>query len=155
MKLIVSQELGHLARWLRILGLDAAYFSRDNSGSLIIQALREERIILTRNHRLPRSAGIRLVQIESEKIKPQLVEVLRKLRLKLDPSRMFSRCVLCNEELARADKETIKMRVPEYVFKTQDEFFCCPKCERVYWQGTHWGNVELALKEITANSKSQ
>ncbi|MFH0739418.1 MAG: Mut7-C RNAse domain-containing protein [Candidatus Omnitrophota bacterium] len=150
MKLIVSQELGRLARWLRILGLDAAYFSRDNSGSLIIQALREERIILTRNHRLPRSAGIRLVQIESEKIKPQLAEVLKKLQLKPDPGLMFSRCILCNEKLAKTDKETIKMRVPEYVFKTQDEFFLCPKCKRVYWQGTHWGNVSSALKELMA-----
>jgi uncharacterized protein with PIN domain len=45
-------------------------------------------------------------------------------------------------------KEKIKDKVPEYVYKTQQDFVICPRCNRVYWHGTHWGNVRKLLSEI-------
>ena len=148
MKLLLTRELGRLAKWLRILGFDTEYFKEANISSLIIQALRENRVIITRNHRLPRSAGLRVVLIKEEKLKEQLREVLKALEISLDSVLMFSRCIICNEELVEIAKDQIKDRVPEYVFNTQKDFISCPKCERIYWQGTHWGNVETILKEI-------
>jgi len=148
MKLLLTRELGRLAKWLRILGFDTEYFKEANISSLIIQALRENRVIITRNHRLPRSAGLRVVLIKEEKLKEQLREVLKALEISLDSVLMFSRCIICNEELVEIAKDQIKDRVPEYVFNTQEDFISCPKCERIYWQGTHWGNVETILKEI-------
>ena len=148
MKFILTRELGRLAKWLRILGFDTEYFKEANISSLIIQALRENRVIITRNHRLPRSAGLRIVLIKEEKLKEQLREVLKALEISLDSVLMFSRCIICNEELVEIAKDQIKDRVPEYVFNTQKDFISCPKCERIYWQGTHWGNVETILKEI-------
>ena len=148
MKLLLTRELGRLAKWLRILGFDTEYFKEANISSLVIQALRENRVIITRNHRLPRSAGLRIVLIKEEKLKEQLREVLKALEISLDSVLMFSRCIICNEELAEIAKDKIKDRVPEYVFNTQEDFIRCPKCERIYWQGTHWGNVEAILKEI-------
>jgi len=148
MKLLLTRELGRLAKWLRILGFDTEYFKEANISSLIIQALRENRVIITRNHRLPRSAGLRIVLIKEEKLKEQLREVLKALEISLDSVLMFSRCIICNEELVEIAKDQIKDRVPEYVFNTQKDFISCPKCERIYWQGTHWGNVETILKEI-------
>jgi len=118
----------------------------------MIQALREERMILTRNQRLPRDRGIRVVLIKEEKIRGQVQEVLKALKLKIRPEQMFSRCILCNEKLEKIDKEKAKDRVPEYVFKTQVDFITCPKCKRVYWQGTHWGNVRKILEEINWSS---
>ena len=148
MKLLLTRELGRLAKWLRILGFDTEYFKEANISSLIIQALRENRVIITRNHRLPRSAGLRVVLIKEEKLKEQLREVSKALEISLDSVLMFSRCIICNEELVEIAKDQIKDRVPEYVFNTQKDFISCPKCERIYWQGTHWGNVETILKEI-------
>ena len=148
MKLLLTRELGRLAKWLRILGFDTEYFKEANISSLIIQALRENRVIITRNHRLPRSAGLRVVLIKEEKLKEQLREALKALEISLDSVLMFSRCIICNEELVEIAKDQIKDRVPEYVFNTQEDFISCPKCERIYWQGTHWGNVETILKEI-------
>jgi hypothetical protein len=149
MKLILTRELGRLCKWLRILGFDAGYFQQDNLSSVIIEALREDRIILTRNHHLPRSTGLRIVLIEAEKIKAQVAEALKKLDIKPSSEKMFSRCIICNEELLGIEKEKVREKVPEYVFKTQDEFITCPKCQRIYWQGTHWGNVAQTLKEIS------
>jgi len=148
MKLILTKELGRLAKWLRILGFDAVYFNQDNLSSLVIQALKDERIIITRNQRLSRSPGIKMILVEGEKIKEQLADVLRKLDIQPSSEQMFSRCIICNDGLVHIEKEKVKNKVPEYVFKTQEEFITCPKCRRIYWQGTHWGNVQKILEEI-------
>ncbi|MBM3250547.1 MAG: hypothetical protein FJZ09_06905 [Candidatus Omnitrophica bacterium] len=89
-----------------------------------------------------------MVVIEQEKIKAQLAEILEALKIKPDPDQMFTRCILCNEELQAVEKEKVKDKVPEYVYKTQEEFITCPKCRRIYWQGTHWGNVASTIKEL-------
>jgi uncharacterized protein with PIN domain len=146
MKFILTKELGRLAKWLRILGFDARYYKESNAGTLIIEALREDRVVLTRNHRLPKSTGIKIVVLEAEKIKEQVREALKALKIKLDSEKMFTRCILCNEELAGIAKEKTKGKVPEYVYKTQEDFITCPKCHRIYWQGTHWGNVQKILE---------
>jgi uncharacterized protein with PIN domain len=148
MKFIVTKELGRLAKWLRILGFDSEYFVQENAGSLIIQALRDERIIITRNSHLPKTKGVRVILIATERIKEQLSETLHKLNIRPDESLMFSRCIICNVELIDIEKEAIKDKVPEYVFRTQEDFITCPNCNRIYWQGTHWGNVAKTLKEI-------
>lgn len=152
MKFILTKELGRLAKWLRILGYDTIYFSQENTSSLIIQALRQERIILTRNHRLSKASGIKIVLLTQERIKEQLLEVLKELKISLDEELMFSRCILCNEQLLEIKKEEVKNKVPEYVFKTQDEFVTCSSCKRIYWQGTHWGNVRRYLEEIEGDA---
>lgn len=147
-KFLLTRELGRLAKWLRILGYDTEYFNQDNISFLIIQALRDERIIITRNSHLPQSRGIRIVLIEAEKIKEQIRQVVNKLNIKPQEEIMFSRCIICNVELISVSKNEIKDRVPEYVFKTQEDYVSCPKCNRIYWQGSHWGNVKNILEEI-------
>ncbi len=149
MKFILTKELGRLAKWLRILGFDAVYFNQDNTASLIIQSLRDNRIILTRNQRIVKTRGIRVVLIQQEKIKQQLAEVLNKLKINPGSDMMFTRCVICNQGLVAIDKEKVKGKVPEYVFQTQEGFITCPECNRIYWSGTHWGNVQNILKEIS------
>ena len=148
MKFLLTRELGRLSRWLRILGFDSVYFNQDNASTLIIQALRDNRIIITRNTRLPKSSGIKIILIKAEKIKEQVQKVLKTLQITPASDMMFSRCIICNVELVSIDKEKIKDSVPEYVFKTQTDFITCPKCERIYWRGTHWGNVQNTLKGI-------
>ena len=152
MKFILTKELGRLSKWLRILGFDTVYYNQDNLSSLIIQALRDERIILTRNQRLPQARGLKIVLIKNEKIKKQVAEILQTLKIVLEPEMMFSRCILCNTELVYITKDEVKDKVPEYVFNTQEDFLTCPQCNRIYWQGTHWGNVQETLEEIKWNS---
>lgn len=149
MRFILTKELGRLVKWLRILGFDARYYDQDNLSSLIIEALREDRIIITRNHRLPKATGLRILTIEAEKIKEQVSEIMQLLKARPSSERMFTRCILCNEELTAIEKEGVKDKVPEYVFKTQGNFVTCPKCKRIYWQGTHWGNVQSILNELS------
>lgn len=137
-----------MSKWLRILGFDAAYFDQQNFGSLVIVALRESRVIITRNQRLAGHRGVRVVLIKAERIKEQIQETLQQLGIQPDPKNMFSRCILCNEELTMVEKSVVKEKVPEYVFNTQETFITCRRCKRVYWRGTHWGNVRKILEEI-------
>ncbi len=151
MKFLLTKELGRLAKWLRLLGYDTEYTGEHKASTLIIRALQEGRILITRNHRLPEARGVKALVIENEKIREQVLEVMKLLKIKPASAMMFRRCIICNTGLAPAAKERIKDRVPEYVFQTQEDFVTCPKCRRVYWQGTHWGNVRDTLNEIDKN----
>jgi len=148
MRFIVTKELGRLAKWLRILGFDTIYFMEENRSSLIICALREDRIILTRNKRFPSSKGIKSLYIKSDLLREQISQVIEGLKLSLNADSMFCRCIICNEILNEIPKDKIKDRVPEYVFKTQEDFFTCSNCQRIYWQGTHWGNVKEIVRKL-------
>jgi len=147
-KILLTKELGRLAKWLRILGIDAEYTRQGNNASVIIQALREDRMILTRNHHLPASRGIRIIILKEEAIKEQLGEALKALSVRLESLQMFTRCTVCNKELTPVEKNAVQEKVPQYVFETHDEFFICPQCSRIYWRGTHWGNVRELLDSI-------
>jgi uncharacterized protein with PIN domain len=147
-KFILSKELGRLAKWLRILGYDSKFYRGDNLSTLIIMALREERIILTRNARISRFPGPSLVIIKSDFVDQQIKQTIERLKLKLLPKDMFTRCVICNVELAQIPKNRLKTKVPRYVYQTHQDFMSCPECKKVYWQGTHWGNARSYLKKM-------
>ncbi len=146
-RFLLTIELGRLAKWLRILGFDAAYNRSNNASAAIIEALRDDRIILTRNRHFPIS-GVKIIVIGAETISEQLKEVLAILKIDCVSFDLFKRCVVCNEALAPIGKNEVKGLVPEYVFATQEMFTTCPRCKRIYWQGTHWGNVEDVLKGL-------
>ena len=148
-KFIVTRELGRLAKWLRILGFDTAYYITDNVSTLVISALREDRFILTRNTKIGQHRGIKIIKINSDFVKEQLTQVLDDLKISPCPGLMFSRCIICNKELITVGKTSIKDKVPEFVYNSQDEFVSCPVCGRIYWQGTHWGNVKEIIAKLS------
>jgi len=141
MKFLTTKELGRLCKWLRILGYDCEYFTEDNLTSLTIKSLREDRVILTRNARLSERAGFKVLHVKSDLVKEQLKQVLEEVKLKIDRDEMFTRCTICNTLLEEIRKEEAEDKVPPFVYKTQKDFVRCPVCGRVYWHGTHWGNV--------------
>ncbi|MBU0634751.1 MAG: Mut7-C RNAse domain-containing protein [Candidatus Omnitrophica bacterium] len=148
-KFIVTRELGRLAKWLRILGFDAKY-SPDllSMSHLIAETLQDNRILVTRNTHIGTRQGMRVVKIKSDFFKEQLAQIIQELDLELEGRRFFGRCILCNLALGNAVKEKIKNKVPLYVFDTQDKFLECSGCGRVYWPGTHWGNVAELLNNF-------
>ncbi|MGE4358038.1 MAG: Mut7-C RNAse domain-containing protein [Candidatus Omnitrophota bacterium] len=151
MKFLVTPELGRLCKWLRILGLDACYVRKVNYSEIIFKAIRESRVIVTRDRRMSEHHGLKIILVKSDFIKEQLKQVIEESKIELNPAEMFMRCTICNELLRKVEKEKIKDLVPQYVFKTQEEFVQCPICKRIYWQGTHWGNVQHYLETIKKN----
>ena len=148
MKFILTNELGRLAKWLRILGFDTDYSLSKNRSELIIKSLRENRIILTRDCKMSPVSGVRLLRIGHDSVRDQLKQTIKELGINLESAALFTRCVICNTGLKDISKEKAKDKVPEYVYNTQEHFVECSKCQRIYWQGTHWGNVQKLLAEV-------
>jgi uncharacterized protein with PIN domain len=146
-KFIVTQELGKLAKWLRILGYDCVYYKKKEVPDLIIQTLRDKRILLARSSALEKYKGIREVIIKSDHVEEQVEQVIREVGLVLDEEKLFQRCVECNSPLEDLPKEKAKEKVPDYVFQTQEQFKRCPKCDKIFWKGTHWDMVGKWLEQ--------
>ena len=147
-KFITTIELGRLARWLRLLGFDCIFFKRDKKKDLIIESLREERVILTRDSKLSRFSGVRMVHIESDFVERQIEQVIKNLHFKIDKKCMFTRCVECNATTEGIAKERVKEKVPPHVYKTQEDFMRCPGCGKIYWKGTHRDLAEKFLAKV-------
>jgi uncharacterized protein with PIN domain len=143
--------LGTLAKWLRLLGYDACFDPALDDNELVRRARAEDRVLLTRDHELARRPGVRALLIEPEALDEQVRQVVAELHL--TPEQAFSRCPVCNEVLALLDAEAARERVPAYVAQTHDTFKICPACQRVYWRGTHWQQMETFLGHIK-NPKS-
>ncbi len=138
--------LGSLAKWLRILGYDTAYYPDLDDRQLVRLARAEGRVLLTRDRELSRRRGVQALLVTGEGLDEQLSEVFT--RLKLVPVRSFSRCPVCNEPLQGLAAEEARTRVPPYVAQTQHSFRQCPKCQRIYWRGTHWQRMEEYLAHL-------
>ena len=144
-RFIADVMLGRLARWLRALGYDTAYDDAIEDAALVRRAVEEGRTILTRDRKLPREwrvAGV--LVLESERPLDQLREVVARLGL-APPAELFTRCLVCNGELVRADAEAVGAQVPSAVRRSRRAFVRCPDCGRVYWEGSHTRRMRAAL----------
>ncbi|HBU69324.1 MAG TPA: hypothetical protein DEE98_02960 [Elusimicrobia bacterium] len=145
-KFSVDFMLGRLARRLRILGYDARYFTPSDRASMLLESLREDRVILTRDHNLSAKKSLRLVLIESQDISQQIRSLAGLKLINTSGGKIFTRCSACNTlTLAVSDREEVKDKVPQYVFNTAPAFSKCPGCGKIYWEGTH---KQLLLEEL-------
>ena len=138
-RFVADAMLGRLAKWLRMMGYDVTFFNDADDLVLLRHARAESRLLLTRDRALARRAGAFGVMVHSQRLEEQLRELAA--RGLIDGPLDETRCPVCNARLEELSKEDARDRVPPYVYQTQDEFYVCPQCHRVYWAGTHWQNV--------------
>jgi len=144
--------LGTLAKWLRILGYDTLFDPGLDDHQLVRLARAEGRILLTRDQELSQRRGLQVLLIASENLDEQINQVLTELEL--EPNRSFSRCPVCNELLETVDRKAVRSKVPTYVAQMHNTFKNCPACQRVYWRGTHWRQMEDHLSQFV-NRKTE
>jgi uncharacterized protein with PIN domain len=137
--------LGRLARWLRLLGYDAAYLSDTDDLAVVRLARAEGRTILTRDTGLVARRGVDAILIESQDLDPQIEQVIREIGPPPEP--IMPRCMACNVPLIDLAPEAAAGRVPPYVLRMHDAFTECPHCHRVYWEGTHWQAIHARLAD--------
>jgi len=150
LKFITDGMLGKLTRWLRMLGHDVKYSPSLNDEQLIEIAKKERRILLTRDLELYRKAavqGINTFFVESTTEAKKLADLAKRFNIKLEFDVTVSRCPKCNTRIKVVPKERIVGRVPERTASYYNEFWECPGCEQIYWQGAHWGRIQATLKE--------
>ena len=153
-KFIVDNNVGKLAKWLRIMGYDALFFTGEDDGRMVKVALAQNRVILTKDtqimrRRLITSGRLKAILIEGDDPKAQLQQIAEVLNLDYQ-FKPFSVCLECNENLVEKDKDEVRDLVPPYVFKTQNLYMECPSCHRIYWRGTHWQAMSRELDRFTA-----
>ena len=151
-KFIVDNNVGKLAKWLRIMGYDALLLSGEDDGIMVKVALAQNRVILTKDtqimrRRLVTSGRLKAILIEDDDVEAQLHQVVEALNLDYH-FRPFSICLECNQCLIEKDKGAVRELVPPYVFKTQRLYMECPSCHRLYWRGTHWQAMSRELEKL-------
>lgn len=149
---MVDNNVGKLAKWLRMMGYDTLFFKGSDDASMIAAALAEDRVILTRDtqimkRRLVTSGQLKVLLIETDKPELQMRQVINSLNLDCQ-FRLFALCLECNQPLVERSKQEVKDRVPPYVFQTQSQYTECPACHRIYWRGTHWQAMTRNLKRF-------
>ncbi|HSR88590.1 MAG TPA: Mut7-C RNAse domain-containing protein [Pontiella sp.] len=145
---ILDVHLGKLARILRFLGFDTLYRTDYDDSEIIRVALREHRIILTRDRRLLHDRRITHARwLHSVRAEEQACEVIRRFQLE-NNIRRFARCPACNGLVDPVKKETIQSRLEPLTEKYYTEFYQCRDCGKIYWKGTHYDRIVKKLDAI-------
>lgn len=130
----VDGMLGRLAKWLRILGLDAQY---------PVKAPRPGRIFLTAKKR---SWGPAIIFIESDSLMEQVRQTLLEADIRPNPEHFLSRCLVCNARVRAISPRDAEGRVPAGILDRDYLLNECPQCGRVYWEGSHRSRIEQSLR---------
>lgn len=138
----VDSNLGALARNLRLLGFDCAYRRHWDDHHLVDTALAEHRAVLTRDVGVLKHGRLdHGYWVRADDPDRQVLEVLARFDLwrQVAP---FTRCMVCNGEVAPVPAQAVKDRVPAGVLAARDRFYRCAGCGRVYWEGSHHAALE-------------
>jgi uncharacterized protein with PIN domain len=145
--------LGKLAKWLKILGFDAVFFSKIEDDDLLEMAMNENRILLTRDTGLiERTKRKNSLFVESEEWREQVEQVLDHFDLWKDV-KPNSRCIECNVRIKDLPREKAKNLVTPFIFENADTFALCPDCGRVFWRGTHLKDMETKINDFLKKRK--
>ena len=156
-KFIVDINVGKLVKWLRMMGYDALLFRETDDGIMIKIALRQNRVVLTKDsqimkRRVVTTGKLKILLLEGDNSRTQLRRVVNALDLNYN-FKPLSRCLVCNRLLVISDNDNISNKVPPYIFANQSQYRRCPSCHRVYWQGTHWQAMIEELRKLTSEKK--
>jgi uncharacterized protein len=133
-RFVVDVMMGKLAKWLRVLGFDTRCQRLDRLQT-VERFSREGFLILTRSRRW--SEHPRVYFLSSNDPMEQLREVMARIPVAPEDVRLLHRCIRCNERLDELARSLALSHVPDYVFETNISFYHCPKCNKVYWSGSH------------------
>ncbi|MBF0247583.1 MAG: hypothetical protein HQL36_05860 [Alphaproteobacteria bacterium] len=145
-RFLCDEMLAGLARWLRAAGYDAATGAAgQNDRALVERAVAEDRLLLTRDHALPRIKGAfdHTLVLDGTDLDDWAAELRGRLRLDWRAAPM-TRCLVCNVELTDADGAA-RAHIPDGARAGPGPFRACPACGRAYWPG---GHVQRMLKRL-------
>jgi hypothetical protein len=142
---IADAHLGGLARLLRLAGFDTRYDNAIRDDDLVAIALREGRVVLSRDRELlKRRALMHACFVHALKPERQFAEIVWRLDLAAQ-ARPFSLCLACNAPLRPVARAEVLERLPQRVRERQERFTTCDGCGRVFWAGSHWRAMRAVL----------
>jgi len=145
-KFICDEQLGRLAKWLRIQGCDTVFQCPFPDDRLLRRAHDDKRTLLTRDRSLSSKTLWPVVFIKAVHFREQIKEL--RLKVRMPKASLFSRCLRCNTLIRPLPRSKAQDKVPQEVFDSYKEFFICRDCRQIYWKGSHVKNTEARLLEL-------
>jgi uncharacterized protein with PIN domain len=150
-RFILDVNLGKLAKHMRLLGFDCLYRNDYRDADVVDLAVKEQRIVLTRDRRLLYIKHISHgYWVRAVNVKSQVDEVLRRFDL-YGSIRPFARCLVCNGVLAPVAKADILDRLEPKTRLYYEVFLRCNDCQRIYWEGSHMAGMRQHLANFLAS----
>jgi len=147
-KFVADVHLGRLTRYLRMIGIDVLYKNNFNDDEIVEISLNKKRAILTKDRGiLKRNEVTHGYWVRNIEVEEQVKEVLKRFDLQKE-IKEFSRCIECNEPLKSIKKETIIDQLPPKVANSQNDFYRCPGCNKIYWKGTHYQKMLTFIRRL-------
>jgi len=151
-KFAVDAMHGSLARKLRALGFDAAYYKEGEDEGLIETAAEEGRIILSSDRSLVSAAASRdllAILLKGKSDSSRLREISEgATRLGVGLRRGDSLCSLCGKELQILPRARVAGLVPPSVENSHRLFYRCTSCGQLYWHGGHWKRLRSLARQL-------
>jgi uncharacterized protein len=136
-KFILDSNLGRLARYLRLLGLDCLYRNDYSDAEVARISSEQQRTVLTRDRTLLQHRIITHGRfVRAQQPREQVREILARFDLYRQVA-PFTRCTRCNGELVDVAKQAISERLEPKTRKYYDDFRICSGCGQVFWKGSH------------------
>jgi hypothetical protein len=135
-----------------MLGQDVEYTGSMTDKALIQKAKKTNRVLLTRDLQLFQRAisrGAEAFLIESTNEAQNLASLAKRFGFKLEINLKASRCPKCNTQIRSVRKDEVVNRIPKTTSTYYNEFWECPNCKQVYWQGAHWRRIKKTLREAS------
>jgi len=143
--------LGSLARKLRALGFDAAYYKAGGDSGLLELSRREGRILLTSDRSLAARAKSRqftVFLVTGDSDGKRIGSIARSAALSgARLARGEPLCSLCGGALRVAARGKLA-KVPPLVLRRHRLFFECASCGQVYWRGSHWKRLMSLARRL-------
>ena len=142
--------LGGLARWLRMMGNDVLYSTKLSDNELLGLSKAEGRVLLTRDFELYKRAvsrGLEAFYVEGKRESDRLAEVTQRYGLSLEIDMDKSHCPLCNTPIKSSQKEQLKTQLQSNTYRYYNQFWQCPNCGQIYWQGAHWKQISKTITQ--------
>ena len=147
-KFFADVMVARVVRWLRAIGIDTLWEDAISDKDLVRRAIEEKRFILTLDKPLIEEWRVdNVLLLQSENPLEQFAEIIRHFEIE-KPEEFFTRCLVCNTFLRRASTKEIIDNAPPDVRENQQKFDYCPRCNKVYWQGSHTKRMRQAIEEI-------
>lgn len=150
LKFFADDNLGRLAKWLRILGFDTYFYKKIPKDEILNISKNEDRIILSRDHNLINKAQklfIKNLLIKSPNFDEQIRQIIERFKIK-KAENLFTRCAICNNLLQELPKEKAFGLIPSMSYEWRDIFYFCSGCGKIYWEGTHCERIKTLLNSL-------
>jgi len=151
-KFAVDAMHGSLARKLRAIGFDSAYYGRGEDSGIIELAAKGGRVILSSDRSLvtrASSCGLPAILLRGRSDGSRIREVsLGAAKLGILLNRGGSLCSLCGGELETLSRAGVSGLVPPSVERHHRLFFRCTSCGHLYWHGGHWKKLRSLTRQL-------